>query len=88
MPLLLKSPLTLKIDTVRITSFTVNVAPPSATVSYARGYTLGEKFVALDTGTATFESAAIPGPDSSLYKSIKSALYELLQPQIGKGEIE
>ncbi len=93
MPLILKDPETVKVDTVSITSFTVNVHPPGVTVSYSRGYLLGgaeKKFVTLSSTNATFDSDAIAtaDKDGKLHAGMRAALYDLLQPLVGSGTVK
>ncbi len=89
MPLKLNSPQTLKIDTVRITGFAVNVHPRSVTIHYARGYALGEKFVSVESGNTTFDGADLPvGTDSEVYKVVKGTLYQMLQGRVGNAAVE
>lgn len=88
MPLILKSPQSYAIDTVRITALTLDAAK-GITVSYQRGCYLGEKFFAVETSTATFDAAAVAGAgaDKACVK-LEAAAYELLQARVGPGTVK
>ena len=93
MPLILTEPETVKVDTVAITSFTVNVHPPGVTVSHSRGYMVGgaeKKFVTLSSTSATFDSDAIAtvDKDGKLHAGMRAALYDLLQPIVSSGTVK
>ncbi len=90
MPLILQEPQTVKIDTVRITSFTASVAPRGITVSYERGYWLGDKFIATESRTDAFDAAALGtvDPGDKIYEAVKAALYQLVQGRAGAGTVK
>ena len=89
MPLVLKEAQNITIDTVRITSFTATAAR-SVSVSYERGYTLGDKFVPLEAATAEFSAGDVASADAggNAYGAVKAVLYALLQGRVGPGSVK
>ncbi len=89
MPFVLTDPRTYQVDTVRIVSFTASVAPRGVAVAYERGCFLGEKFIAVEAGTATFDAGALAAvdPGDKIYAAVKQALYTLLRSTSGDGSI-
>lgn len=90
MPFVLQHPQQVVIDTVRITSFSVNVEAMTVQVNFVRGSLEQDGSLrVIDGGSASFSSDEVASVDSNgaVYGSMKAALYSLLTLRLGDGQI-
>ena len=91
MPLVLDDPEQVTVTEVRIVSFSCTVEPLTCTVIYNKGFLNPDgSYQAVSSGMATFDQAqiAVVDPTGSIYASMKDALYELVETQVGPGVID